>query len=270
MINYTNLNENINIYFKEIRSNSSMTREDESILFPRIANGDKAAEGEVFNKMAKLAVAVAKTYTCDPELLEDLIQEANIGVLQAIKKYDLNTGFRFSSYARWWMKATISTFLNELGIVHPCTSRLVTLANKIRDKFYTENQREISDYELLDILEERGEVVTDPSVILNIKKVRIDMPVNDDDTIVKREFGEFADRTASDNDFLDDEHQEGLCADVARLMADLSDQEKKFVKMNFGIGQDYEMTYKQIAEAEGYTQERVRQIITGALKKMKK
>ena len=269
-MNYTNLNQNINIYFKEIRNNKSLTRNDEIALFTRIATGDKVAEEEVFNKMAKLAVNIAKTYTCDPELLEDLIQEANLGILTAIKKYDLTTGFRFSSYARWWMKASISTFLNELGIVHPSTSRLITLANKIREKFYMENQREISEYELMDKLEEMGEVVTDPSVITSIKKVRIDLPVNEDDDVTKRDFGEFADRTASDNEFLADENQETISADVSKLMMVLTDREKKFVKMNFGIGCDYEMTYKQIAEKEGMTQERVRQIILGALKKMKK
>lgn len=266
-MNYTNLNQNINIYFKEIKSNKSLTRNDEITLFTRIATGDKVAEKEVFNKMAKLAVNIAKTYTSDPELLEDLIQEANIGILTAISKYDLTTGFRFSSYARWWMKASISTYLNELGIVHPSTSRLITLANKIRENFYMEHQREISEYELMDKLEEMGEVVTNPSVITSIKKVRIDLPVDD---VTKKDFGEFADRTASDNDFLSDEHQETISADVDRMMMILTDREKKFVKMNFGIGCDYEMTYKQIAEKEDMTQERVRQIILGALKKMKK
>jgi len=271
MINYTNINENINIYFKEIRKFSSLTRNDEMTLFTQITNGDKRAETEVFNKMSKLAVNIAKTYTCNPELLEDLIQEANMGILTAIRKYDMESGYRFSSYARWWMKAYISKFLDEIGIVHHCNARLINLANKIREQFYKENMRDITEVELMDLIEEKGEVVNDLAAIINITKVRIDLPLDgDEEDITRGEMGVFADRTASGNDFLDDEHQESLCADIAKLMMNLSDQEKKFVKMNFGIGQDYEMTYKQIAEAEGYTQERVRQIITGALKKMKK
>ena len=81
-------NKNIDIYFKEIKSNENLTREDEITLFTRIAKGDKSAEVEVFNKMSKLAVAIAKTYTGSPELLEDLIQEAHLGVTTATNKYD--------------------------------------------------------------------------------------------------------------------------------------------------------------------------------------
>jgi RNA polymerase primary sigma factor len=269
-MNYTVLNNNLNLYFKEIRNFSNLTREDEVVLFGRIAKGDKYAETELFNKVAKLAVAVAKTYTGESELLEDIIQEANIGILAAIRKFDLNMGYRFSSYARWWMKAYISTFLKDLGIVHPSSNALINLANSIKDKFYRENNREISEYELMDLLEEQGQVVTDVTAITNVVKVSIDQPVGDEDEMSKSECGEFADRTASVNDYEKEMDDEFLSSCVEKLLEGLTDKERKYVKMNFGIGQDYEMTYKQIAEAEGCTQERVRQIVTGALKKMKK
>ena len=146
-------NKNIDIYFKEIKSNENLTREDEITLFTRIAKGDKSAEVEVFNKMSKLAVAIAKTYTGTPELLEDLIQEANMGVLTAIKKYDVALGYRFSSYARWWMKSYITTFLNNMGMVHPSNTQVLDKAKKIREAFFKKNHREISECELLDRLE---------------------------------------------------------------------------------------------------------------------
>ena len=269
-MNYTVLNNNLNLYFKEIRNFSNLTREDEVVLFGRIAKGDKYAETELFNKVAKLAVAVAKTYTGESELLEDIIQEANMGILAAIRKFDLNMGYRFSSYARWWMKAYISTFLKDLGIVHPSSNALINLANSIKNKFYRENHREISEYELMDLLEEQGQVVTDVTAITNVVKVSIDQPVGDEDEMSKSECGEFADRTASVNDYEKEMDDEFLSSGVEKLLEGLTDKERKYVKMNFGIGQDYEMTYKQIVEAEGCTQERVRQIVTGALKKMKK
>ena len=268
-MNYTVLNNNLNLYFKEIRSFSNLTREDEVALFGRIAKGDKYAETELFNKVAKLAVAVAKTYTGKSELLEDIIQEANMGILAAIRKFDLNMGYRFSSYARWWMKAYISKYLNELGIVHPTNNQIINLANSIRDKFYQENHREISEYELMDLLEERGVVVNDVNVITGITKICIDKSIGDDEDMSASECGEFADRTASVNGYEKEMDDESLSSGVEKLMEGLTDKEKKYVKMNFGIGQDYEMTYKQIAEVENCTQERVRQIVTGALKKMK-
>jgi len=291
MINYTNLNENINIYFKEIRNFKSLNRDDEIALFTRISMGDKVAETEIFNRMAKLAVNIAKTYTCKADLLEDLIQEANMGILEAIHKYDLTSGYRFSSYARWWMKAFIGKYLNDMGIVHHCNPVLIKLANKIREKFYKENQREISEYELLDLLEEEGEVVNDLSAILNITSIRIDLPLGgDEDDITRGETGEFADRTASHNNFVMEEEKETLSSDIAKRLARLDTREQKLILMKFGFSTGYEMDYKSITEkwneevekkalVEGWdekkikreqlTQERVRQIVVAALKKMK-
>ena len=276
-MNYTNLNQNINIYFKEIRSNESLTRKDEITLFTRISRGDKSAEYEVFNRMAKLAVAVAKTYTNNPDLLEDLIQEANIGVLTAIKKYDPATGYRFSSYARWWMKANISTFLGKMGIVHPANLKITQLANKIRNQFYSENQREISEYELMDKLEEMGEIVTDITSILNIKLTRIDLPISESEDLTKGEMGEYAEVTASDNEFFTDMENEDLGETIKTLLKRLDSRERTLVMMKFGFTKGYEMDYGTIAQEwnkthtgkESLTQERVRQIVVAAIKKMK-
>ena len=280
MINYTNLNQNINIYFKEIRSFKSLSKTDEEILFARIELGDKKAETEVFNRLAKLAVAVAKTYTCRPELLSDLIQEANLGVLTAIHKFDINKGYRFSSYARWWMKARISKFLNEMGVVRPGTnSRILWLAKKIAEQFYMENCREISDIELLDELESRGEVVTDLNAILSIKAVRIDVPINEQSDAAQVDLGIFSTRTASRNEFEEDEENESLSSDIASRMSRLDAREREIVCLKFGFITGYEIeTNKDLTkewndrhpeQKTPLTEERVRQILVGALKKMK-
>ena len=280
MINYTNLNQNINIYFKEIRSFKSLSKRDEEILFSRIELGDKKAETEVFNRLAKLAVAVAKTYTCRPELLSDLIQEANLGVLTAIHKFDINKGYRFSSYARWWMKARISKYLNEMNVVRPGTnSRILWLAKKIAEQFYMENCREISDIELLDELESRGEVVTDLNAILSIKAVRIDVPINEQSDAAQVDLGIFSTRTASRNEFEEDEENESLSSDIARRMSRLDSREQEIVRLKFGFITGYEIeTNKDLTkewndrhpeQKTPLTEERVRQILVGALKKMK-
>lgn len=280
MINYTNLNQNINIYFKEIRSFKSLSKRDEEILFSRIELGDKKAETEVFNRLAKLAVAVAKTYTCRPELLSDLIQEANLGVLTAIHKFDINKGYRFSSYARWWMKARISKYLNEMSVVRPGTnSRILWLAKKIAEQFYMENCREISDIELLEELESRGEVVTDLTALLTIKAVRIDTPINEQSDAAQVDLGIFSTRTASRNEFEEDEENESLSSDIARRMSRLDAREREIVCLKFGFITGYEIeTNKDLTkewndrhpeQKTPLTEERVRQILVGAIKKMK-
>ena len=290
-------NRNIDIYFKEIHNNGSLTREEEVILFTRIAKGDKSAEVEVFNKMSKLAVAVAKTYTGEPELLEDLIQEANMGVLTAISKYDVALGYRFSSYARWWMKSYINTFLNNMGMVHPSNTQVLDQAKKIRESFYKKNHREISEYELLDRLEEIGIVVNDVSTITAILVTSIDQKIDEDEDTVAGEYGEFAERTSSRNDYESEIENQELSRKIEVLMSKLTAREQTLVRMRFGFTTGNEMDFESVANKwndgkskylldengntvlngngkpkgnpEYLTTERVRQIVVAAVKKMK-
>ena len=290
-------NRNIDIYFKEIYNNGSLTREEEVILFTRIAKGDKSAEVEVFNKMSKLAVAVAKTYTGEPELLEDLIQEANMGVLTAISKYDVALGYRFSSYARWWMKSYINTFLNNMGMVHPSNTQVLDQAKKIRETFLKKNHREISEYELLDRLEKMGIVVNDVTAITTTLITSIDQNVDEDEDTVVGEYGEFAERTSSRNDYESEIENQELYRKIEVLMSRLTTREQTLVRMRFGFTTGREMDFESIADRwnngkskylldengntvlngkgkpkgnpEYLTTERVRQIVVAAVKKMK-
>ena len=290
-------NRNIDIYFKEIHNNGSLTREEEVILFTRIAKGDKSAEVEVFNKMSKLAVAVAKTYTGEPELLEDLIQEANMGVLTAISKYDVALGYRFSSYARWWMKSYINTFLNNMGVVHPSNTQVLDQAKKIREAFFKKNHREISEYELLDRLEKMGIMVNDVTAITTALVTSIDQNIDEDEDMVAGEYGEFAERTSSRNDYESEIENQDLSNRVEVLMSRLTAREQTLVRMRFGFTTGREMDFESIAERwndgkskylldengntvlngngkpkgnpEYLTTERVRQIVIAAVKKMK-
>lgn len=276
-MNFTNRNRNIDIYFSEIRNNQSMTREDEIILFTRVAKGDRSAVTDIFNRMSKLAVAVAKTYTDNPDLLEDLIQEANMGILYAIDKYDPALGYRFSSYALWWMKAYITTFLNKSGVVHPSNMRLLNLAKKIKNEFYEKNEREISQYELLDKLEEMGEVVTDITALLDITITSIDQK-DDDDDIDGSECGVFARATETQNEYETKMENEYINDFIQRRLKLLTEREVILVKLRFGFITGQQMKFDDITEIwnrdkgvkEQLTQERVRQIINGAINKMRK
>lgn len=296
-MNYTVLNNNLNLYFKEIRNFSNLTREDEVALFGRINQGDKYAETELFNKVAKLAVAVAKTYTGKPELLEDIIQVANMGILTAIRKYDVALGYRFSSYAYWWMKAYINTFLNNMEMVHPSNTQVLDNAKKIREVFLKKNHREISECELLDKLEEMGIMVSDVDSITTVLVTSIDQNINEDEDTVAGEYGEFAERTSSRNDYESEIENQDLSNRIEVLMSRLTSREQTLVRMRFGFTTGSEMDFESIAERwndgkskylldengntvfnsngkpkgnpEYLTTERIRQIVTAAIKKMK-
>ena len=247
--------------------------------------------------MSKLAVAVAKTYTGEPELLEDLIQEANMGVLTAISKYDVALGYRFSSYARWWMKSYINTFLNNMGMVHPSNTQVLDQAKKIRETFLKKSHREISEYELLDRLEEMGMVVNDVTAITTTLITSIDQNVDEDEDTVAGEYGEFAERTSSRNDYESEIENQELSRKIEVLMSRLTAREQTLVRMRFGFTTGREMDFESIAERwndgkskylldengntvlnnngkpkgnpEYLTTERVRQIVVAAVKKMK-
>ena len=296
-MNYTVLNNNLNLYFKEIRNFSNLTREDEVALFGRINQGDKYAETELFNKVAKLAVAVAKTYTGKPELLEDIIQVANMGILTAIRKYDVALGYRFSSYAYWWMKAYINTFLNNMEMVHPSNTQVLDKAKKIREVFFKKNHREISECELLDKLEEMGIMVSDVDSITTTLITSIDQRIDEDEDTVAGEYGEFAERTSSRNDYESEIENQDLSRKIEILLSRLTSREQTLVRMRFGFTTGSEMDFESIAERwndgkskylldengnivfnnngkpkgnpEYLTTERVRQIVTAAIKKMK-
>lgn len=280
-MNYTNRTQNIDIYFKEIRSFSNITTTEEKELFARVKSGDAKAQDEIFNKMAKLAVAVAKSYTGNPDLLPDLIQEANIGILLAIPKFDISLGHRFSSYARWWMIAQIGRYLDEQGVVHGNNPKVMSKIKKLQSEFWKKNGREMTEFELFETLEEMGEKVTDLTALTQISIQSINQELDDDDFTVE-DSREFNERTASVQEETN-ENPDNLSDEMTRMLAKLDEREKRFVMMNFGIGYDYEMDFGVIAEKENermarnakpgekvktITNERVRQIVKAAIVKM--
>lgn len=281
-MNYTELSTCISIYFKEIKNFSSMTPNDERILFARYHAGDKSAETEIYNRMAKLAVAEAKTYTGRAELLQDLIQEANMGILIAIPKFDITKGYRFSSFAKWWIKARICEYLDTLGLVHAPDAKITGTANRIRREFYNREGRDISKYELLDLLEAAGETVTNPDCLDPIYVDSLDQIIgDDDDDRTLADTSGVALATADFNAYNDQVAKESLHDDVMRLLDRLSPRERRIVMMKSGLGNyRYPMGFDDIAKAEtarlrkegkdkSLSPERVRQLYQQALKTMK-
>lgn len=271
-MNYTTITDTIGIYFREIRKYGSLTAEDEARLFPRIKAGDRKALDEVVGKMSGLAVMIAKKYTGDPDLLQDLIQEAYCGILEAVSKYDISSGYRFSTYARYWMMANISTFLGKVKTVYPTNQRLMAVARKIREEFLKENHREISDYELMERLEDMGEVVTDLTAITSVKVSSISEPDGDGG----RTFEDSAEFNGKTADCFDDGGR-SLTDDIRMMMEILSPREKTLVSLKYGIGTGVELTNAEVARewnrrnpGEEISQERCRQIINDAVRKMGK
>lgn len=266
--NITIRNNNLDIYFAEVRKSSNMSREDEARLFGRIKEGDKSAETEIFNHCAKFGIAIAKTYTSNPELLEDLIQEANIGILEAIDKYDITKGYNFISFAVYYMKLKCSLFIQDLDPVKNKKINTLMKANKFRQKFYEENERDASDYEVVEALERMGERVTSVCDIQSHSTSSIDQNVSDSEEVTMAEVGEFAASTSSLNTYEIEMEKDHTRAKVARSLSVLNPTEKYCIEMYFGLNDGLPMNPISIAKKIGKTDERVRQIVKEAIKKM--
>lgn len=247
--NYTNRNQNLDIYFAEIKKFDTLSKTDEERLFALVAEGNKMAETEIFNKMAKLILATAKTYTSDDTLLEDLIQEGNIGLLEAIKRYDITKDNRFSSFAIYWVRASISKYLNENGIVREKNYNTMNRINKIKETFYKVNERMPSEDELIEILNEMGVDVNDVTTIDNILVSSIDAArMNDDGDEDRSDDTDFARTYSSTNEYEDTIDDEYNKYNVTKLMSKLTEKEKLIISMKFGLGGNAPMDNESIAE----------------------
>lgn len=269
--------ENLNKYFNDIRSFGGIGRDREKELFRKYKDGDAGAETELFRSVARYAVSVAKRYavTGDSDLLEDLIQEANFGAVEAIRKFDPEKNVSLISYATWWMEAKVKFFLeNRKDTVRTKTpADTIRKIRKVQEKFIQDNYREPSCEEIRDILEEMG--VQCPDMLSVISVTVRSLNESNDDGDEYGESYEMSKVTSSRNSYEDVIDSEYTGKRIGAVMDSLDERERRMVSMFYGIGFDYPMDYEMIAyrekESSGkpITKERCRQIVTGAVKKMR-
>ena len=262
--------QSINIYFNEVKKNTNLTKEDEIKLFTALHSGDTTATGKIFNKMAKLAIKLAKEFTNDPMLLEDLIQEANIGILEAIPLFDVNLGFRFSSFARHYMLLHIRQHIAKNQAVNASNTSLIQAVNKMKKNFYNQNQRDPETYEIIAALEDMGIQVKDTTMLDKIMVSAIDAPVGTDEGKAPGyEVGEIARRTSINSDVNTLADVEDLKFKVGKMLSTLDPRDQKIVSLYFGIGVDFPMDYTTLGKMFHMTDERARQIVQTSLAKMR-
>lgn len=262
--------QSINIYFNEVKKNTNLTKEDEIKLFTALHSGDTTATGKIFNKMAKLAIKLAKEFTNDPMLLEDLIQEANIGILEAIPLFDVNLGFRFSSFARHYMLLHIRQHIAKNQAVNASNTSLIQAVNKMKKNFYNQNQRDPETYEIIAALEDMGIQVKDTTMLDKIMVSAIDAPVGTDEGKAPGyEVGEIARRTSINSDVNTLADVEDLKFKVGKMLSTLDPRDQNIVSLYFGIGVDFPMDYTSLGKMFHMTDERARQIVQTSLAKMR-
>jgi RNA polymerase primary sigma factor len=253
-------------YLHEIGREVMITVEEEVELAQRIRKGDRIALEKLTKANLRFVVSVAKQYQNQGLTLPDLINEGNLGLIKAAEKFDETRGFKFISYAVWWIRQSILQAIAEQSrIVRLPLNQVGSLnrINKAFSKFEQENERTPSPDELAEKLDLPKDKLTD-AMRISGRHVSMDAPFQEGEENNLLDVLINNDSPGSDSLLMD----ESLVTEVDRALATLTDREKEILKYFFGIGVA-EMTLEEIGDYFGLTRERVRQIKEKAIRRLR-
>jgi len=260
-------NQSLDRYLQEIGEVSLLTPDEEIELAKRIKANDQLALEKLTQANLRFVVSVAKQYQNQGLSLGDLINEGNLGLIKAAKRFDETRGFKFISYAVWWIRQSILQALAEQSRVVRLPLNRVGALNKIGKAFSNleqEYEREPNANEIADELKMTPYEVSD-TLKISGKHLSLDAPFNqgDDNRLL---------------DVIEDDHQpppddmlidESLKIEVKRALETLSDREAEVIRLYFGLDREHPLTLEEIGEQFSLTRERVRQIKEKAIRRLR-
>lgn len=253
-------------YLQEIGHEELLTTDEEVELAQRIRKGDKRALERLTKANLRFVVSVAKQYQNQGLSLPDLINEGNVGLIKAAEKFDETRGFKFISYAVWWIRQSILQAIAEQSRLVRLPLNQVGSVNKITrelNKFEQEHERKPSVDEIAERVDLPEDKIAD-AMKANSRHVSMDAPIADG------EDSSMIDFLSGDSSNTDRELAiESLKAEVSRILKLLTDKEQKVLRAFFGIDGSPEMTLDEIGEKYNLTSERVRQIKEKALRRLR-
>jgi RNA polymerase primary sigma factor len=259
----------IDKYLSEISKLPMMTEDEEVLVAKRIREGDSAAMEKLIQSNLRFVVSVAKQYQNQGLALNDLINEGNIGLIKAATKFDETKGFKFISYAVWWIRQSILQALIEQPRVVRLPMNKATIYNKIQRSivdFEQKNQREPSNDELAEMLEMKPDELAILRATLTFH-LSIDSPINDDDETTSLDMMSDSSMATPDSNLID----ESLHDELEHALQSLSEREVEIVKYYFGLN-EFNQSYSldEIGIKMHLTRERVRQLKDKAIRKMRR
>jgi RNA polymerase primary sigma factor len=261
--------DSVRLYLREIGKIPLLTAEEELALAKRVVKGDKTAKDQMAEANMRLVVSIAKRYVGRGLDLLDLIQEGNTGLLRAVEKFDPDRGFKFSTYATWWIRQAITRAIADQARTIRIPVHMVETINKLlrtQRRLTQELNREPTNEEIAAAMEMEVDKVEH---IMKIKQdiSSLDASVRDDeeDSVL--------------GDFIEDEDaktptesasEQLLKEQVRQILSSLTEREQKILKLRFGLEDGKSHTLEEVGQEFSVTRERIRQIEAKALAKLRK
>ena len=256
----------LNSYFKDVSRQPMISQEEEIELTKKIKEGDETAVKKLVEANLRFVISVAKQYQNKGLALVDLIQEGNLGLLEAARKFDETRGFRFISYAVWWIRqAIIKALSDQCRTIRIPANQIVCMnkINKVIEQFEQQHGRKPSIGELEELTDIDHDTICLTMSAMN-RSVSLESPIRDEDAsclldIIPNDGAVSTDAEVAKND---------LSKEIERILSKLSYRDRDILRMSFGIGMN-PMTNEEIARRFGIGSERVRQIQHSAINYLK-
>ncbi len=259
----------VKMYLKEIGKVPLLTKEREIQLANRIAHGDPTAKDAIVTANLRLVVSIAKKYIGRGLPFLDLIQEGNLGLIKASGKFDPTMGFKFSTYATWWIRQAITRAIADKGRTIRIPVHMVEIINYMLKTKKQLIQKFGRDPNAEEIAEKMGNGMT-PNKVREIQRLSIE-PISIDKTVNNDGDSTIIDFVENNNSLSPREYttNELLKEELYAVMKDLTNREERVLKLRFGIDCDIPLTLDEVGKIFEVTRERIRQIEAKALKKLK-
>ena len=261
------INDPVRMYLKEIGQIKLLTIEEESELADRIIEGDEQAKATLAEANLRLVVSIAKRYVGRGMLFLDLIQEGNIGLMKAVEKFDVEKGFKFSTYATWWIRQAITRAIADQARTFRVPVHMVETINKlarIERQLTLELNREPTEEELSKKMGTSVEKIRDIYKISQ-EPVSLETPIGEEED---SHLGDFIpdETNMSPEDFAVNEL---LKDEISEVLLTLTEREEKVIRLRFGLEDGRSRTLEEVGQLFGVTRERIRQIEAKALRKLR-
>ena len=261
------INDPVRMYLKEIGQIKLLTLDEESELADRVAAGDEVAKSTLAEANLRLVVSIAKRYVGRGMLFLDLIQEGNIGLMKAVEKFDVSKGYKFSTYATWWIRQSITRAIADQARTIRVPVHMVETINKlarVQRQLTLELNREPSEEELAKKMNMSVEKIHEIYKISQ-EPVSLETPIGEEDD---SHLGDFVpdERNMSPEEFATNEM---LKDEIADVLLTLTEREEKVIRLRFGLEDGKSRTLEEVGQMFGVTRERIRQIEAKALRKLR-